>query len=77
MNRRNIIIGILIGITIGFVDSLFFEYEFKLYYLIPLTLFFIFVYTINIFIHEIGHMFFGKLVKINTWKIRICKWGHV
>ncbi len=62
-------IQILFGITIGIAISLFFE--FKLYHLILLILFFIFVYTINIFIHEVGHMIFGKMVKINTKKIQI------
>ena len=70
MYRDRTIIEVIIGAIIGIILFLLlsFVFGYKFYHIM---LFFIFLYTINIFIHEIGHMVFGKLVKINTWKIQI------
>jgi tetratricopeptide (TPR) repeat protein len=69
---RNIIkfIQILLAFIFGFILFLILlsVFEYKFYHLI---LFLIFLYIVNVLIHEIGHMVFGKIVKINTRKIQI------
>jgi tetratricopeptide (TPR) repeat protein len=60
----------LLAFIFGFVLFLILlsVFEYKFYHLI---LFLIFISVVNVFIHEIGHMVFGKTVKINTRKIQI------
>jgi len=60
--------GAIIGIILYWLWNFVFGYKFY-----HIALFIIFAYSINIFIHEIGHMVFGKMVKINTWKIQMGK----
>lgn len=66
------IIGTIIQILLGIIIGLLFVYysEHPFYHL---TLFLAFAFFINNFIHEIGHMVFGKLARTNTIKIVIGK----
>jgi len=70
MHKKRKIIEAIIGMIVGipFCWLLLFVFEYRFYHVI---LFIIFLYTFNTFIHEIGHMVFGKLVGINVWKIQI------